>query len=147
MDIKFINNLTRTDPFDQLNCDVTFDASQDLSTVNDTDYVKQQYAKLFISSVGNDPYFYNFGTYLPMLIFTDVNNTIIQNEITNTIIGAISYQLTIETSLMPSERVSAITDMQISEPTTPTGLSTAGCNVAITLQLENGASTIVSVGG
>jgi len=147
MDIKFINNLTRSDPFDQLNCDVTFDTTQDLATVSNTDYVKQQYAKLFISSLGNDPYFYNFGTFIPMLIFTNVTNTIVQNEITNTIIGAISYQLTIETSLVPSERVSAITDMQISQPEKTSSLSSLGCTVAVTLQLENGASTIVSVGG
>jgi len=144
MDIKFLNNLTRTDSFEHLQGDITFDYNQDLVTVSGIDYIKQQYAKLFISGQGNDAYFSNFGTTLPFLIFTDVTSSIIQSEMVNTILGAVAYQLQIETSNLRSERVTGINDIQIEQISTTKNL---GATVTISLTAETGEETTVLIGG
>jgi len=144
MDIKFLNNLSRTEPYLPLNGDISFDYNQDLVTISDLDYINQQYAKLFISGQGNDPYFNNFGTTLPFLIFNDITSSVVQNEITNTILGAISYQLEIETSTLATERVSGVSDIQIAEARTNSEL---GATITITLTVASGEQTAVLIGG
>ena len=144
MDIKFLNNLSRTEPYQPLNGDISFDYNQDLVTISDLDYINQQYAKLFISGQGNDPYFNNFGTTVPFLIFNDITSSVVQNELTNTILGAISYQLEIETSTLATERVSGVSDIQIAEARTNSEL---GATITITLTVASGEQTVVLIGG
>ena len=152
MDIKFLNNLSRTEPYQPLNGDISFDYNQDLVTISDLDYINQQYAKLFISGQGNDPYFNNFGTTVPFLIFNDITSSVVQNELTNTILGAISYQLEIETSTLATERVSGVSDIQIAEVSDiqiaeARTNSELGATITITLTVASGEQTVVLIGG
>ena len=140
MDIKFLNNLNRTDSYVPLQGDITFAVDQDVTTISDLEYIDQQYAKVFVSPVGSDPYFPGFGTAIPFLLFTDPTLSVIQNEIVNGILGGIAYMLQLETSNSITELPTGVDDIKIAEATTG---SERGVTVTVTLTVASGQQTVV----
>jgi len=118
-DIGFLSNVTTgnttiSNVTTNVYNDVSFTVGNDLSMVNDHTYVKQKVTKILLSLLGRDPYFTGYGTTMKLLLFSDIQDPVIQTDLTNEVVGAIGYLESQEESLLPSEKVTSIDSLQLS---------------------------------
>ena len=106
MDLQFLGSLNGV--YQGTWNDVVFSASNDLTLIKDTDYVKQKVTKVLISPIGDDVYFENYGTELKFIIFDDITDQVVQNALLTSIIGGISYLQELEQEPVPSEQIKSI---------------------------------------
>jgi phage baseplate assembly protein W len=112
MDIKFLGTLPGSE-FTSTRNDITFTDSNDVQLAMGRDYAKQKIVKVTVTTIGDDFYFPFYGTELANLTFQDINDPMIQNRIVNTILGALTYIETQETSTSLSELINSIDNIEI----------------------------------
>jgi phage baseplate assembly protein W len=112
MDIQFLGSLTISELYNTRN-DISFNTANDITLVSGRDYAKQKIIKSIVTRIGDDVYFPNYGTLLKDYLFTDIQDPTIQNDIVNTILGALTYVETQERSTSPSELISSIDNIEI----------------------------------
>ena len=93
--------------------DFSFTGTQDLEIVEGADYTKQKVTKILLTPMGSNTNFPGYGTRLQSAIHGDLDNTLVQGQIVDAILNAITYLETLETSTNPAERITAIEDVDV----------------------------------
>jgi phage baseplate assembly protein W len=112
MDIQFLGTLPGSE-FTSTRNDITFTGANDIQLAMGRDYAKQKIVKVTVTTLGSNFYFPFYGTELSDLTFQDINDPMIQNRVVNTILGALTYIETQETSASLSELISSIDNIEI----------------------------------
>jgi len=140
MDLKFIGS--RDQIYQGTRNDFMFNpVTKDLMSVSGIDYVKQKVIKVLLTSVGLDVNFPSYGTSLDALLFENLNDPNVQENMKNSIIGALTYTETQETSLRDDEHIASIDALDIA--ISPEQQSVA---LRIVISLRNNQTITVAVG-
>lgn len=142
-DIKFlqINGVEKWDK--PLYNDIEFATNNDIIQVNNNDYVAQIVAKVLRTDKNSSVPFPNYGTTLSQIRKSIVNNSLLESQVANDIISAISYVRTLEESPSTSEQIAGISD--ISVETIDMDKFTKAVSVTLSIVTKNGETTTVTV--
>lgn len=118
MDIKFINFNKQDNVFNtQTYNDIEFLINNDIKTVYGSDYVAQEVAKVLNTDQGVTSYFPNYGTTLNTIRKTPIGDSLLENAVQETIVGAISYIRTLEESPNLNEQITGLNNITIETKT------------------------------
>jgi len=137
-DIRFLGSLDGV-YFGTRN-DIIFE-NNDVKLVSGKDYVRQKIIKVLLTELGSDLAFLNYGTELKRCIFNEIEDPVVQQNIIDTILAALTYIETQETSTEPSERILSVQNIEIN-----TDVKTLTVYVRIIITLQNGENLTITVG-
>ena len=142
-DIKFLQ-INSVESWDKPTYnDIEFLANNDIAQVYDNDYVAQAVSKVLKTDQNLSVPFPNYGTTLSQIRKSIVNNSLLESQVANDIIHALSYIRTLEESPCLTEQIAGITD--ISVETINIDKFTKAVSVTLNVVTKNGEVTTVTV--
>lgn len=110
-DIKFLNINTVSNWDKPTYNDIEFLSNNDIKQVYDNDYVAQATAKVLKTDKNSQVPYPNYGTNLSQIRKSVVGDSLLESQVANDIIEAMSYIKTLEESPSEKEQIAGIENM------------------------------------